>query len=237
MILRNPRAIAPIVLGLVGVVALCLLCAWQVQRLEWKQGLINEITARASAEPVAVPAMPDPEVDNLRRVRATGMLGTSELHAIHAIKRRGPGYRLVVPFTLADGRRIMADLGFIAEAAKDRVPRQGSVRWTEGRAEDEIVGQLHWPRETDSFTPAPDLGRNIWFARDVESMAAALDTEPVLIVAVSHPDQELTTPQPPGIDIPNRHLEYALTWFGLAVVWAAMSIAWLRTRTRRREGA
>jgi surfeit locus 1 family protein len=46
-----------------------------------------------------------------------------------------------------------------------------------------VTGNLHWPEEVDGFTPEPDLARNIWYARDVDALAAHLGTEPVLIVA------------------------------------------------------
>ena len=57
---------------------------------------------------------------------------------------------------------------------KDSDPPTGTVT---------VTGNLQWPQETDSFTPEPDLRKNIWFARDVPAMAAALDTREVLVVA------------------------------------------------------
>jgi surfeit locus 1 family protein len=232
MAITRKRAIAPIVIGVVGTAILLMLGAWQVQRLAWKEGLISGIETRMAADPVALPASPDPARDHLLRVSVTGTLGRDELHAIHSIKRTGPGYRLIVPMQLAE-RRIMVDLGFVLEADKDAVPREGSVRWQDGARTDTVVGLLTWPNETDGFTPDPDLGRNIWFARDVTKMAEALGTAPLLVIAESHPDQDVALPQPPGVDLPNRHLEYALTWFGLALVWSIMSIVWLRSEIRR----
>lgn len=232
------RSIAPIVIGVVGVFILVLLGAWQIQRLAWKEGLIAEIETRIAADPVALPDLPDPNTDNLLRVRVRGELGTEEIHALHSVKQYGGGYRIIVPFVLAQSqggaqRKILVDLGFIPEAKKDAIPRNGSVRWTPSGRVDDIVGLLLWPNEVDSFTPDPDLGRNIWFARDAVRMADALGTEPVLLVAESHPDDSIVLPQPPGIGLPNRHLEYAVTWFGLAIVWALMSIFWLRSEMKR----
>ncbi|MEL7154084.1 MAG: SURF1 family protein [Pseudomonadota bacterium] len=232
MSVTRKRAIAPIVIGVLGTAILLMLGAWQVQRLEWKEGLIAEIEQRMAAAPVALPASPDPSREHMMRVRIEGVLEQQELHAIHSIKRTGPGYRMIVPMDLGD-RRIMVDLGFILEAKKDAVPREGSVRWADADRQDEVVGLLAWPKETDSFTPEPDRGRNIWFARDVSKMAEAMDTEPLLVIAEIHPDQKIVLPQPPGVDLPNRHLEYALTWFGLALVWSIMSIVWLRSEMRR----
>ncbi|MEM9062707.1 MAG: SURF1 family protein [Pseudomonadota bacterium] len=232
------RAIAPIVIGVVGVFILILLGTWQLQRLAWKEGLIAEIEARIAADPVVVPDKPDPEGDDLLRVTARGTLGTQEIHALHSVKQYGGGYRIITPMRLkvdqaGNERLILVDLGFIPETEKDRIPRDGSVRWQERRPDDEVTGLLHWPEEVDRFTPDPDLGRNIWFARDVARMAEAMGTAPILLIAESHPDDSVILPQPPGVGLPNRHLEYALTWFGLAIVWAVMSIIWLRSEVKK----
>lgn len=233
MSVSRKGAVAPIVIGVIGTAILLFLGAWQVQRLEWKEGLIAQIETRLAADPVALPDPLDPVRDHLLRVRVEGRLGTDELHAIHTVKFKGPGYRLIVPMDLQD-QRILVDLGFVPEGQKDAVPREGSIRWDSGRSADTVTGLLYWPGEADSFTPDPDLSRNIWFARDPEQMGAALNTYPVLLVAEAHSDDAVVLPQPPGVNLPNRHLEYALTWFGLALVWAIMSIFWLRAEIRKR---
>ena len=66
-------------------------------------------------------------------------------------------------------------------------------------------------------------------------MARALDTQPVFVVAEEHSLGDIPLPRPPGVDLPNRHLEYALTWFGLAIVWTFMSIFWLRSELKNRH--
>lgn len=225
-------AIAPIVIGVLGTAILLMLGAWQLQRLEWKQGLIAAIEAKIDAEPVPLPEAPTQAEDHLRRVTATGILGTEELHALHAVKNRGPGYRLIVPMDLG-ARRILVDLGFVPERDKDRIPREGSVRWQPDPQPGQVMGLLAWPNETGDYTPEPDLGRNIWFARDVDAMARAMGTDPVLLVAETHPDDAVVLPQPPSVDLPNRHLEYAFTWFGLATAWVFMSIYWLVLELRK----
>lgn len=240
MAVSRKRAIAPIVIGVLGTAVLLMLGAWQMQRLEWKQGLIEELVARTSAEPVALPDNVDPERDDLLRVKVRGIIGTPELHVLHSVKQFGAGYRIITTMQVrreggGEGPMILVDLGYVPEARKDAVPREGSVRWAQGSGDHVVVGLLHWPNEIDSYTPEPDLGRNIWFARDVAAMAAAMGTEPILLVAESHPDDKIVLPQPPGINLPNRHLEYALTWFGLALVWSVMSIFWLRSEARKRK--
>lgn len=234
-------AIAPIVIGVVGTAILLFLGTWQVQRLDWKQGLISEIEVRMVAAPVALPAAVAPERDNLLRVAVNGRLAREELHVLHSIKLLGPGFRVIAPMELAPegggpARRIMVDLGFVPEDRKALQTRPNSVRLTERGYTDEVVGFLNWPMESDGYTPEPDLDKGIWFARDVVAMAAELKTEPLLIVAERHPDGDWPRALPPGVDLPNRHLEYAATWFMLALVWSMMSIIWLRAELRKPRG-
>ena len=128
---------------------------------------------------------------------------------------------------LKAGRRILVDMGFVRETAR-RTPRAGGVQA-------DLVGNLYWPDEIDSYTPAPDLAAGIWFARDIPAMAAALDTEPVLVVLREAPQTDLgVTPFPVDTSaIPNDHLSYAITWFLLAAVWFGMTL-YLLWRIRQR---
>jgi surfeit locus 1 family protein len=218
------RMIAPLVFGLAGVAVLVALGVWQVQRLAWKTAIIERVEARLAAEPVALPAAPDPEADRYRRVRAGGTLGAGELHVYTSVPPHGVGYRVIAPLALADGRRVLVDRGFVPLDEKDAPRHQGAIT---------VEGALDWPRETDRFTSPPDRARNIWFARDVPLMAAALGTEPVMLVVAASDDPAAPLPRPVTPDIPNNHLGYAVTWFGLAVVWAVMT-GYLLWRIARR---
>ncbi len=221
------RLLFLLVFGIVGGGVLVSLGTWQVRRLEWKQGVLAEIEARIAADPVALPATPDPEADRYLPVRVDGTLGEAELHVLVSTRDLGAGYRVIAPFTTDAGRRILVDRGFIPTEAKDRRRTTGAM---------EITGNLHWPQEIDGFTPDPEPDENIWFARDVPTLAAALDTEPVLLIARSQTDPEVTPLPVTTVGIPNDHLQYAVTWFGLALVWVMMTLYFLwRTRARPRS--
>lgn len=213
------RIAVPVLIGVVGCAILIALGTWQLRRLEWKEAILAEIDARIAAAPVALPAEVDPEADRYLPVTVTGVLGGQELHVLTSVKDVGPGYRVISALTSGD-RRVIVDLGFVPEAEKD------ASRMAEGVT---VTGNLHWPQETDRWTPAPDAGRAIWFARDVAAMAEALGTEPVLVIArevsgsVSGADLGVTVLPIDSAGIPNDHLNYAITWFSLAAVWAVMA--------------
>ena len=111
----------------------------------------------------------------------------------------------------------VVDLGVVPTAEKEPLRTGQSTT---------VTGNLNWPRETDSFVPDPERDRNIWFARDVDLMADALGTEPVLIVARTlDPPVPGVTQLPVSVeDIPNNHLQYAITWFSMALLWAGMTV-------------
>ncbi|MEM1234047.1 MAG: SURF1 family protein [Pseudomonadota bacterium] len=214
-----------LVVGLGGFAVLVGLGVWQVQRLAWKEGVLAEIEASISAAPVTVPQAPS-EADRYLSVATGGVLGEDEIHVLASAKGFGAGYRVIRALE-TDGRRVLVDLGMVRPEAKD-APRPGGPV--------DVLGNLHWPDEVDSFTPENDVAGNIWFARDVEVLADALGTEPVLIVA-----RDVSPPVPGAVvfpvdtsGIPNDHLGYAVTWFGLAAVWLSMAGLFLY-RSRRKS--
>ncbi len=220
------RLIFPVLLGLVGAGILLGLGVWQVQRLEWKSAIIAKIDAKITAAPVDLPAAVSAQEDIYLPVTVQGRLLGPEALVITGLGQAGPGYRVIGAVELAgNARKIMVDLGYVAEADRDFVRPSGLMT---------ITGNLNWPAEKDRFTPEPDLLRDIWFARDVERMANVLGTEQILVVARSV-DPAIAVLSPLPVDtssIPNDHLTYAITWFSLAVVWLGMT-ALLLWRIRR----
>lgn len=212
------RILFLLIFGVTGLAVLVSLGIWQVRRLAWKEGVLAEIETRIAADPVPLPAHPDPEADRYLPVIVTGEMGTPEVHVLVSVKRVGAGYRIIAPFVTEDGRRVMVDRGFVPTPAKNDTRALGPMT---------VTGNLHWPDEIDSYTPDNDVAGNIWFSRDVPTLAAHLDTEPVLIIARSQTDDHVTPLPVDTSGIPNDHLQYAVTWFGLALVWLVMTVYFL----------
>ncbi|MFY0679297.1 MAG: SURF1 family protein [Thalassovita sp.] len=222
------RLIAPLIFGLFGAVVLIALGTWQVQRLQWKQSVLADIQARIDAPAVALPSEITPDQDRYLPVAVRGHLEEPTLRVLVSHRTYGAGYRLISALDM-DGRRILVDRGFVANEA----PR---VALPDARVE--FTGNLHWPQERDGFTPDNDLEANIWFARDVPAMAAALNTQEVLVIARTRSFEDgPVIPLPVGIEgIPNDHLEYVVTWYGLAAVWLVMLglFLWRMYKTTRK---
>ena len=219
------RLIFPLLIGLLGAAVLLWLGTWQVQRMGWKQGILAEIETRIAAPPVALPQDPNIADHQFMAVTVSGDIGTREIPILASTKQVGAIFRIISPFRMNDGRIILVDRGYVLNELKDTPRPIGAAT---------LTGNLLWPDEVDSYTPEPDLNANIWFARDINAMAEYLKTDPVLLVVreTSHTGSPLT-PLPVDISgIPNDHFEYAVTWYGLCIVWLMMSglMVWRLTR-------
>jgi surfeit locus 1 family protein len=218
------RLLAALLFGMAGVAVLVSLGVWQLQRLAWKTAIVDRIEARLAAAAVPLPPDPEPGRDRYLKVRASGTIEPGEVHVYTSGPAGGVGYRVIAPLRVGGGRRILLDRGYVPIEAKDAARPLGPVT---------VEGSLDWPQETDRFTSPPDRTGNIWFARDVSLMADALGTEPVMLVTAARDDPEAPMPLPVTPNIRNDHLEYAITWFALAAVWAVMT-GYMLWRIKRR---
>lgn len=215
------RFAAPLLFGLIGIGILVWLGTWQLQRLEWKLGVLAQIENRIQDAPQPLPVDIDPVVQRYQPVVLQGQFEPDALRVLVSVKRQGAGYRLVSAFVTEAGRRVLVDRGFVPLQQLDAVsaPQEAVV-----------TGNLHWPDDRTSSTPQNDTAGNTWFARDIDAMAAALGTEPLLVIAraVSQPEEGVTPLPVDTSGIPNDHLQYAITWFSLAAVWFLMTAAYVR---------
>lgn len=220
------RYLFPIIIGVLGCAILISLGVWQVQRLGWKENMLAEIQAMIDGPTNPLPDSYRPEM-KYQPVVISGRSTGQEILVLSGTRDLGGGYQVISGFETDDGRRIMVDRGFIDQDDR-HTPRPATAL--------RIVGNLHWPEEKSSSTPEPNLTEGIWFAREVPLMASQLGTEEMLVVAreVQGDDQGIL-PIPISIQgVPNRHLEYAATWFMLAAIWAGMTVA-LIWRIRQRK--
>ena len=210
------RLIAPLIFGLTGVAVLIWLGTWQMQRLTWKEGILAEIDSRIAADPVTLPGTPDAEADKYLPVTVTGQFGEGALRVLVSRKRVGAGHLIISPFTTEGDRTLLVDRGFLKLETPLPDAPQGPVT---------ITGNLHWPDDRNSSTPENDVAGNTWFARDIDQMAQTLQTESTLLIAreMSQPDGAVTPLPVDSSGIPNDHLQYAVTWYGLALVWVVMT--------------
>ena len=240
--------LVPAVFTLVGLALLIGLGVWQLERKAWKENLIDSITRRLSAAPAPLPppvrwASLDEAHDEFTRVTFRAVFENDQEALVFAgasafrPDTSGTGYWIFTPARPEGSARVVVNRGFVPEANKDRGTRAAGL--INGPAD--IVGVLRWPEHGSWFTPGGEPARNLWFARDQLAIAAAKGWGNV---APFYVEQE--APLPPGglpqpgkltVNLPNNHLQYAITWFSLAVVLAAVFIAFARARRREKEAS
>lgn len=214
--------------GLVSLICLAILLGlgvWQLERKSEKEALIARILERSKVEPPAPlpgPQIWDPARDEFRRVRITGTFRHEAETLVHGLAagevpgRALQGYYVLTPFGLTEGGTVLINRGFVPTALK--APASRAAGQIEG--ETTVTGILRGSEPRTMFVPAPDPVRNEWFNRDIAGISASrgiADPRPYLVEADA-------TPNPGGwpkggqlrVDLPNNHLQYAFTWFGIA---------------------
>jgi surfeit locus 1 family protein len=231
----------PSLVTLVAFLTFVGLGTWQLQRKAWKEGLISALDQRVSTVPVALPerkdwAHLDPSTDEFRRVKFSAAFIPGQEALVYAAGSAlrgdvsGPGYWVFAVAQVPSLGRVVVNRGFVPEGRQDPATRRSG----ELSASMTMVGAMRWPEARGFFAPADDPGRNLWFVRDHVAIAAAKgwgDVAPFYV--------ELENPTPPGglphpaalkPTLRNEHLQYAITWYGLALVVAVMFVIWLRAR-------
>jgi surfeit locus 1 family protein len=238
----------PILFALAALATFIGLGTWQLQRKAWKEALIDTLEQRLSATPTDLPpperwARLDPADDEFRRVKfsASFVPGAEALvYATGSALRgdaSGPGYWVFAPARLPAGGLVVVNRGFVPEGRQDPATRSAG----EITSRTDIIGVMRWPEPPGLFSPKHDPGHNLWFVRDQVAIADAKDWGTVAPFFV-----ELESPQPSGglpqagalkVGLRNQHLQYAITWYGLAVVVVVMFALWLGGRWRATDPA
>lgn len=201
-------------------IALLLLGQWQVERLNWKLGLIEQIELRATKEAVSLPA----DYSNLTileyvNVSVTGVFNNFQEMTHYSVGPNGEaGYDLYTPFVTDKGRIIIVNRGWVMENMKNKDIRPDTI--IEGVVT--IEGLLRKPSEKLWYGPNNEPENNIWFYGDIEGMAKAQEISEVypmfLYASKVDGDNGFPVAGRTELNIINNHLDYALTWFGLAIV-------------------
>ena len=224
----------PIGLTITTAVAFALLCGlgvWQLKRLAWKNDLLTRIAEAQAAQPRPITLVPLTPAYRYRRVvlDCPG-LASAPFVEVYAIREGQAGARLVSLCSPVGARtQIMVDRGFVVDTVTVRPAVKVSATPVH------LTGVLRDGEKPGLFTPP--MSNNRFYARELDQMALALGARHhpgVMVMAEtsSNPEWPVLIPEPLPLDIPNRHLEYALTWFGLAGALAAVYAAVVRRRMK-----
>lgn len=237
--LRFKPAFWPTVFAVPAIIVMLGLAVWQVQRMTWKEALIDRLHSRMAQPAIdAATVAADPPAAEYRKVRLVGtFLHDKELHLLARSLNRNVGLHIITPLRLENGGIVLFNRGWVPEQRKDPARRaEGQIKGVvtvEGLVRLTEAGIKGW------FVPENRPERNVWLTVDVAAMraAAGVPDSPELKA-----DQWWVAadaaPNPGGfpiggqtrVNIPNDHLQYAITWFLLAVTLAVIYVVYHQRR-------
>ena len=230
-ILGSKPAFWPTLFTIPALIVLIALGSWQMQRWQWKSELIRAVEAGLAADSVQLPSViDDPGPFAWRKVTVAGRFRHDmEIHLLARDRFGRLGYQIATPLERPEGGHVMVLRGWVPNDRKDPASRaEGQVAGPVT-----VTGIVRLPWRPGWFTPDNDPAKNVWFWPDRDAMQRFVGVAfPALLVEAD------AMPNPGGlpqggqtrVDIPNDHLQYALTWYGFAVALAVIYVLWHRQR-------
>lgn len=227
-------------LTLIGVMILCGLGTWQVQRLQWKQNLLAQIDALYAPETTATPTtLTASQLNDAAAAGQDYLRGTVTGQYIPEKSfRTGPrvlddqqGTHLYTPFQLQDGGIVFVNRGWIPHDDQAAITPAITGLTT-------LFGLFRTPDRANRFTPPHDLSAGIFYHLDPPEIAAALKLGTAIPYILYLEDNNsaagnTTLPRPVAARpvLKNDHLGYALFWYSMAgVLLVIYALRFLRPR-------
>jgi cytochrome oxidase assembly protein ShyY1 len=218
---------------------------WQLQRRLEKHALIAALTERLATAPVPLPEVAqwpklDPARDEFRRVAFTATYARAPDAMVYsagsAVREdiAGPGTWAFLPARIASGETIAINTGFVENTMQQRDVEDRAVAKLVTGQPVMLTGYLRFPERPGLLTPAENRDRRLWFVRDTGAMASALgwgNVAPFYIdLETPVPANGVPKPGPLAVHLRDEHMQYAITWFSLAVVVVIAFVVWARGR-------
>lgn len=228
----------PTLFTIPALITLLALGTWQVQRLGWKQDLIDALQTRATAPEQPMPTGPlNEEAHEFLNVTLTGVYDhDNEFHLLNRSRNGEPGVNIVTPLLRSDGSAILVNRGWVPFDLRDKATRpQGLVE-----GEVTVSGLLRFVKPQswiqEAVVPPNEPANNAWFTIDAAAMTQIAGTPPLPEYFILSGERAPPGGFPVGrqwlLDVRNNHLEYAITWFGLA---GALFVIYVLYHRRRPE--
>ena len=213
--------------------SLVALGAWQLERLQWKLALIADVQRNMKAPPLSLAeALGVGQKAQYHRVALDGRFDSAKEAYVFGTDEAGaPVYHVIAPFETPAGT-LLVDRGIVPKEELDPATRRaGQINGPV-----HIVGVWRTPDPPGWFTPAPDFMHRIWYAHDLAAIAKA---DGIILAAPAIVEAD-AAPNPGGwpkggqtrVTFRNEHLQYAITWFGLAAGLLGVYIAFHISRGR-----
>lgn len=195
------------------------LSIWQVKRLEWKKNLISNIEKAYNSDSININVLSgDLRNFKFKNVYLEGtFINEKSMFLGPRVNKDQVGYHLITPFLLKDGRYILTNRGWLKEIIRIREPNKEYL----------IKGILKESDIKNIFTPKNNMEKNLWFYISTDEMSkfAGLRLVDNIFVDLigSNPNHKLTIINSSTPKIVNNHLQYAITWAILGLLFLVMN--------------
>lgn len=210
-----------------AVILLLALGSWQLSRLSEKTELIEQFEQRSKAAAISVDDVFEPiDQFEFQRIAVSGEYQhLSEIYLTGRTYEGNAGFHVVTPFTTSDGV-VLINRGWVSEAYRESSTRPFSL--IEGNII--VEGILRLPGKKGYFVPENEPEEGFWFTLKPDEIAQHLNNEDVIqdyYIDIIRKGEVITLPiaAEVNIDVPNSHLNYALTWFGLSFALIGVYLA------------
>ncbi|KAK0500566.1 mitochondrial protein required for respiration [Armillaria luteobubalina] len=240
---RKERWITPTMVVVGSIPVFCfVLGTWQMQRLQWKINLIDELQEKLQLQPLSLPKKINLSVIPefiWRRVVVRGKWDHAHTMLFPLRVREGVvGVHLVTPLIREDGSTILINRGFLSQEHAE------NHAWDRPEDEVEVFGMLRTSQPRNAFTPDNHPEEGIWYWYDVNAMTEYAggeqsNVQPVYLEQIfeGHAgqasyciDHGIPVGRPPTVDLRNSHLSYVITWYSLSALTAFMFLRLLVNR-------
>ncbi|EAU41212.1 hypothetical protein FP2506_13134 [Fulvimarina pelagi HTCC2506] len=232
-------------LCVLGIVILAGLGTWQMERLFWKEALIERIDRRIASDPIPLDAaisefQETGDVDYLP-VRLSGEFLEGGERYFFTTFEGATGWNVYTPLLTPDDKLVIVNRGFVPY--EQREPETRVESQPQGEVSLEGIARNAPEEKPGYFVPENDPDADTFFWRDLGAMSAGLsidagvDLVPFFVDAKRDPDADAL---PVGgqtiVSLPNNHLQYAFTWYGIGLVLVVMTVLLVVRRVRARRG-
>jgi surfeit locus 1 family protein len=226
----------------VGLAIAIALGVWQLQRREVKQTFLAAVETRRAADPISLEAalaQADPSFTRVQIELPSNCAAQAFVQRFQILEGRTvTGADLITAARMPDGRAVLVARGFVPDS--EQAKWGGQVEGAPCPSAINGVAVVTPGTKPGMFTAEPDVAARRWYAYDANGIATAfnLTLAALVILRLEPGPQDGGWPRPLAYaqDIPDNHLIYALTWFGLALtlvgVYAAYHISLGRLRWR-----
>jgi len=188
--------------------AVLLLGTWQVFRLNLKNNLISTLENNLKKNSIIFNEDIDKEYTKV-------LLKKKDLKSkifLYHLNKGEIGFKVIVPYQVNSSLVVLVDKGWIR---KDKIDLIKNTLLNE----DVIEGYTKKIREKNLFTPNNNIKEDFLYSVETDSLKKSLNKNiyPLLIIQTSKTNKDIV-PNDYAIRLPNNHLQYAITWYGLALV-------------------